>query len=107
MFNLFCVSLFYVLDTFTVIFAKLCYIKQLQSTLPQLESPVTAIAFQPETNYLAVICSNNQVGVFSWSLCTGEEWSISCFDSDFFSTSSSELCQKLFILVTQTCVFVD
>ncbi|XP_078365837.1 U3 small nucleolar RNA-associated protein 4 homolog isoform X1 [Oculina patagonica] len=48
---------------------------KLKSTLPQLESRLTAIAFQPKTNSLAVTCCNNQVYLFRPSSGKLTDWS--------------------------------
>lgn len=37
------------------------FVQQLKNTLPHVESHLTAIAFQPKTNYLAATSCNNQV----------------------------------------------
>jgi len=48
---------------------------KLKSTLPQLESRITAMAFQPKTNKLAVICCNHQIFLFKPSSGKLTDWS--------------------------------
>lgn len=49
--------------------------RKLKNTLPRLDSPVTALAFQPGTNNLAVICCNHQLYVFKPSNARLTDWS--------------------------------
>lgn len=48
---------------------------KLKNTLPRLDSRVTAMAFQPETNNLAVICCNHKVYMFVPSSGKLTDWS--------------------------------
>lgn len=48
---------------------------KVKCTLPHLESRVTSLAFQPKTNYLSVVCCNNQVYLFKPSSGKLTKWS--------------------------------
>lgn len=48
---------------------------KVKCTLPHLESRMTSLAFQPQTNHLSVVCCNNQVYLFKPSSGKLTKWS--------------------------------
>lgn len=53
---------------------------KLKTTLPRLESQLSAMAFQPESNHLAVVCCNKQISIFKPTSGKLTDWSRQAFE---------------------------
>ncbi|XP_058956730.2 U3 small nucleolar RNA-associated protein 4 homolog [Pocillopora verrucosa] len=76
---------------------------KLKCTLPHLESRVTSLAFQPQTNYLSVVCCNNQVYIFKPSSGKLTKWSRQALEHGLPRQWTSRRSQVINIQFNPSC----